>query len=446
MSPTVVRIGGVEFRDGDGQLISVKVVLAEGSERTRATVVVADPLFEISSSLPLPHEDAKVPVEVFAGDKVFSGYLSTVTSSLSSSSPGKISLTASDTFSSSRRSSNARVLTDASAAQQMEILAQEAGLELVFQGDSENQLNRVQYGQRVQRGSSDAKLLRETLEALGHTYQVREDRLYVRPVGDRSGDIVEVAPGSDGNLESISFTIKELDRNTTPNVDSRAGDSTFEQNLNLDPDVQARAVRLERTGVLFEARDLPSFTDQTLERAQNAQARARKIFKAKAKLINLNISLDVDSQVLLRGLGPRFSGVWNVERVTHSLSPLRSTSLDLYNGGGNDSGGVITFISDQVLFDFDIDVFGPEYEAVLDRVASRLALYSETHVIVTGHADEVGTDAYNKDLALRRANSVYNALLKRGIAASRMSVVSKGESDPAGTIDALNRRVNFVIK
>ena len=79
-------------------------------------------------------------------------------------------------------------------------------------------------------------------------------------------------------------------------------------------------------------------------------------------------------------------------------------------------------------------------------MASRLALYSETHVIVTGHADEVGTDAYNKDLALRRANSVYNALLKRGIAASRMSVVSKGESDPAGTIDALNRRVNFVIK
>ena len=351
MSPTVVRIGGVEFRDGDGQLISVKVVLAEGSERTRATVVVADPLFEISSSLPLPHEDAKVSVEVFAGDKVFSGYLSTVTSSLSSSSPGKISLTASDTFSSSRRSSNARVLTDASAAQQMEILAQEAGLELVFQGDSENQLNRVQYGQRVQRGSSDAKLLRETLEALGHTYQVREDRLYVRPVGDRSGDIVEVAPGSDGNLESISFTIKELDRDTTPNVYSRAGDSTFEQNLNLDPDVQARAVRLERTGVLFEARDLPSFTDQTLERAANAQARARKIFEAKAKLIDLNISLDVDSQVLLRGLGPRFSGVWNVERVTHSRSPLRSTSLDLYNGGGNDSGGVITFISDQVLFD-----------------------------------------------------------------------------------------------
>ena len=447
MSPTVVRIGGVEFRDGDGQLISVKVVLAEGKSRTTSQVVLADPLMEIATALPLPHEDAKVPFEVFAGPKVFTGYLSKISHRQSDTSPGKLTLSGTDELSHRRRRTEARVLTDASAAQQLAILAEAAGLGLSFHGDSEEQLDQVQYGQRVHRGMSDPAAMFEMLDALGHTYEVRANSIRVREVGAQSEDnLITLSFGTTGNMQSLTINVQELSSDTTPNVYSQAGDSTFEQDLSLDPDVQARAVRLERTGVLFDATDIPSFTDQTLEQARNAQARARKIFKAKVVLIDFESELDVDRQVLIRGVGGRFSGVWNVERVTHSLYPLRSTSLDLYNGGGNDSGGVITFISDQVLFDFDIDVFGPEYEAVLDRVASRLALYSETHVIVTGHADEVGTDAYNKDLALRRANSVYNALLKRGIAASRMSVVSKGESDPAGTIDALNRRVNFVIK
>jgi len=448
MSPTVVRIGGVEFRDGDGLLISASVTLSEGQSRTSAKAVIADPLMEWATALPLPSEDAKVPVEMFAGDKLFTGYLTGLSHALSASSAGKLTLTASDKFSGARKSSNARALTDASAAQEARIIAEDHGLRLRFHGDSEEQLNQVQYGQRVQRGVSDAAFLREMLKSLGHTYQERDGTLHIREVGadDEDDNLTVLSFGSDGNMQSLSVSVKELDRNTTPNVYSRAGNSTFEQNLHLDPDVQDRAVRLERTGVLFEASDLPSFTDQTIERARNAQARAKKIFTAKASLIDLEPDLDVDKQVLIRGAGARFSGIWNIEQVTHQLSPLRGTSLSLYNGGGDDSGGAITFISDQVLFDFDIDMFGDKYEPVLDRVAARLALYKDTHVIVTGHADEVGTDAYNKDLALRRANSVYDALIKRGVAASRLSVVSRGESEPVSSDNALNRRVNFVIK
>jgi flagellar motor protein MotB len=447
MSPTVVRIGGVEFRDGDGLLISAKVVLGEGKERTKATLVIADPLMEWATELPLPSEDSRVPFEMFAGPRIFTGYLSQLSHKLSASSPGVLTLTGTDKLSHRRRRTEARVLTDASAAQQLQILADDAGLELRFQGDSEDQLNSVQYGQRVHRGMSDPAAMYELLTALGHTYHERGGTIYVREVGaDSEDDLIDLTFGQTGNMKSLSVTVKELSSNTTPNVYSRAGNSTFEQNLHLDPDVQDRAVRLERTGVLFEASDLPSFTDQTIERARNAQARAKKIFTAKASLIDLEPDLDVDKQVLIRGAGARFSGIWNIEQVTHQLSPLRGTSLSLYNGGGDDSGGAITFISDQVLFDFDIDMFGDKYEPVLDRVAARLALYKDTHVIVTGHADEVGTDAYNKDLALRRANSVYDALIKRGVAASRLSVVSRGESEPVSSDNALNRRVNFVIK
>ena len=436
------------FTQGDNLLLSASMNLAEGKDAMSLSMELADPLLEIAAALPLPTEDSQVPVVAREGSReFFSGYLKKIKTGLGAKSPGRTKLEAEDEASGARRSSQVRVLVDASAASQVRHLAEASGLAVEFHGDSEAQLDAVQYGQSIQRGRSDVAWLQDILTVLGHTHYVRNKTIHVLAVGEQSSDDpLEITLGSSGNAESLSFEIETLTKDTSPNVYSRAGDSTFEQNLNLDPTVQARAVRLERTGVLFEAGDLPSFTDQTLEQAMQAQGRAEKIFAGKAVLTGLYLDLDVDKQVLLRGVSSRFSGIWNIEKINHHLLPLRKTTLHLYNGGGDDSGGEITFMSDVVMFRFDVDTIDPQYEGLLDRVAARLTLYDKTQVAVVGHADEVGSLSYNQALSLRRAQAVYDALVARGVPATRLSVEARGETEPTGGANALNRRVEFEVK
>lgn len=70
------------------------------------------------------------------------------------------------------------------------------------------------------------------------------------------------------------------------------------------------------------------------------------------------------------------------------------------------------------------------------------------HMQVTGHADNIGSDAYNQALSERRANTVAALLGKDGVEASRVSTLGVGSTkplDPANTKDARakNRRAEF---
>jgi outer membrane protein OmpA-like peptidoglycan-associated protein len=80
-----------------------------------------------------------------------------------------------------------------------------------------------------------------------------------------------------------------------------------------------------------------------------------------------------------------------------------------------------------------------------------LGKYPASKLSVTGHTDLVGTELFNKDLALKRAEVVAKYLEASGINADRMLVESKGESEPAGDYltsegRAKNRRTEVTIK
>ncbi|MCP3901811.1 MAG: OmpA family protein [Desulfobacteraceae bacterium] len=69
-------------------------------------------------------------------------------------------------------------------------------------------------------------------------------------------------------------------------------------------------------------------------------------------------------------------------------------------------------------------------------------------VILKGHTDNYGTNQYNMDLSLKRANAVKAYLVNRGIDSSRLTCQAFGESSPIATNDtkegrALNRRVEL---
>jgi len=86
----------------------------------------------------------------------------------------------------------------------------------------------------------------------------------------------------------------------------------------------------------------------------------------------------------------------------------------------------------ETLFDFDKAVVKPEGRKILDeRIVASMKMHPEvTLLVITGHADFIGTEEYNQNLSGRRANAVKAYLVKQGIAAERMRASGKGESEP----------------
>jgi OOP family OmpA-OmpF porin len=101
-------------------------------------------------------------------------------------------------------------------------------------------------------------------------------------------------------------------------------------------------------------------------------------------------------------------------------------------------------------FDFDKATLKPEGRQMLDQVASQVDTINLETLIATGHTDSIGTEAYNLKLSQRRADTVKNYLISRGISADRIYVEGKGESMPVASNStregrAQNRRVEIEI-
>jgi OOP family OmpA-OmpF porin len=109
----------------------------------------------------------------------------------------------------------------------------------------------------------------------------------------------------------------------------------------------------------------------------------------------------------------------------------------------------VTFAAD-VFFDFDKSVIKPEGKSKLDDLSSKLKGINLEVVIAIGHADSIGSDAYNQRLSVRRAESVKAYLVSKGVESNRVYTEGKGEKQPVAdnkTRDgrAKNRRVEIEV-
>lgn len=91
----------------------------------------------------------------------------------------------------------------------------------------------------------------------------------------------------------------------------------------------------------------------------------------------------------------------------------------------------VVTVSAEKLFGFDKANLREEGRKVLEETAAKIKANPEiTAVIVTGHTDRIGTDAYNQKLSERRAKQVADYLIAQGIDSGIITAVGKGKSEP----------------
>lgn len=109
----------------------------------------------------------------------------------------------------------------------------------------------------------------------------------------------------------------------------------------------------------------------------------------------------------------------------------------------------VTYSAD-AFFDFDKAALKPEGRMALGELVSKLAGLQVEAVVAVGHTDSVGTKVYNQALSLRRAESVKNYLVSKGIDASLIFTEGKGMTQPlvpntSRVNRAKNRRVEIEV-
>jgi outer membrane protein OmpA-like peptidoglycan-associated protein len=119
-----------------------------------------------------------------------------------------------------------------------------------------------------------------------------------------------------------------------------------------------------------------------------------------------------------------------------------------------DSGVTVTRKGDDVVLNMPGNVtfrtasadLNAQFYKVLDGVALVAKKYDKTIIEVAGHTDNVGGNAYNRELSQRRATSVAQYLETRGVAQARVITAAGGEEHPIASNAteqgrAANRRV-----
>lgn len=110
--------------------------------------------------------------------------------------------------------------------------------------------------------------------------------------------------------------------------------------------------------------------------------------------------------------------------------------------------GVVVRLDD-ILFATDAATLKPGADRTLDKVAEVLRRDGDLELLIEGHTDSRGTAEYNQALSAQRAAAVQDALMARGVPATQMRAIGRGESTPIASNENSggrqeNRRVELI--
>ena len=121
---------------------------------------------------------------------------------------------------------------------------------------------------------------------------------------------------------------------------------------------------------------------------------------------------------------------------------------DSLNAAPVTSAATLATMQARIHFAFDKSELTDSAKAILDEKVEVFRANPAMTIVILGYTDLIGTDAYNMALGARRAHAAKGYIVSRGIAANRVIVESKGESEPVTDApgvagQAPNRRAVF---
>lgn len=103
------------------------------------------------------------------------------------------------------------------------------------------------------------------------------------------------------------------------------------------------------------------------------------------------------------------------------------------------------FSLEKIYFTFDSHILNELAFEELSDLANYLKLKKELALEIYGNTDTKGSDNYNDNLSILRAESVKSVLEKHGIDPERLKTFGKGEIESIYQFDSLNRRTEFIL-
>jgi outer membrane protein OmpA-like peptidoglycan-associated protein len=190
---------------------------------------------------------------------------------------------------------------------------------------------------------------------------------------------------------------------------------------------EARRIQ-DSTNAAAEARNVKALTDAEARRIKDSTNAAAEAMRVKGMT-------DAEAQ--------RIKDSTNAAALLLAQQKSNDTVFVLVKGK--------TIVLRGVNFEFNKATLTKDSEIILWRAYNAMVANSEVGVVITGHTDNVGSQKYNQALSLKRAQSVKNWLVEKGIASNRMRTVGRGFKEPVASNEtdagrAENRRIEFYVE
>ena len=224
--------------------------------------------------------------------------------------------------------------------------------------------------------------------------------------------------------------------------------SRAEQSFTKDGDTQDTrdlAYVADRRAQIAEARGdaMQAAQQQQQTVAQMNDAERAQLAATSGQLGRANMQLQLQAQTLATEEQRRQDAEKRAAKAAADLAAFASVKQD--------PRGMVITLSGAVLFVTNKSDLLPGAQVKLGQVADALGTQdTESKIVVNGYTDSQGTAAYNQDLSQRRAQSVRDYLVTKGIASDRITAVGYGLKDPIADNAtpegrANNRRVEIVV-
>jgi outer membrane protein OmpA-like peptidoglycan-associated protein len=222
-----------------------------------------------------------------------------------------------------------------------------------------------------------------------------------------------------------------------------AADKSFTDNGDT-PETKDKAYVAMRKAQLAEVVAATKQIDQKRADAQrDAQlATVAELGAARQQLTTAQQHAAMTEQQLAQERQARLDAEKRAKEALENLAKMASIK--------EESRGLVITLSGAVLFPSGEAALLPAAMASLDNVVTALKSTPDRNITIEGHTDSVGTHAFNMDLSLRRAQSVRDYLVSRGLPSEIVRAQGVGPDRPIATNStpdgrANNRRVEIVV-